>query len=324
MTPDISIIVPVYNSENTLERCVNSLVNQTYRAIEIILINDGSKDASGQICDSYLKNDDRIKVYHKKNEGVSIARNMGINKAQGYFLLFVDSDDFLSLDACEILLKNQNTLDPDCIIFGFNQLSGTIWAPQENKQYQSLNEFKEDYAYWLNTELLSSSVNKLYKKSKLVESFPPKMSFGEDLVFSLNYLSNCEKIVFISDTLYQHDNLNEASISHSFDLTRFRDVEIIQRSILDFAICRDNVNLHSKYVRDCVHLIRACLGAENMPFIVKKQVLHEWLTKSYFRTLNTNNYSMDWRNRMMVGFMKFKCTKVSYLIVNGKRMLLSR
>lgn len=320
----ISIIVPVYNSEKTIERCIMSLINQTYKEIEIILVNDGSNDRSGQICDSYSISDTRIKVYHKINEGVSIARNWGISKAQGEFLLFVDSDDFLSLDACEILLKNQNALDPDCIIFGFNQLSGTIWAPQENKQYQSLNEFKEDYAYWLNTELLSSSVNKLYKKSKLVENFPPKMSFGEDLLFSLNYLKNCEKIVFKTDTLYQHDNLNESSLSHSFDLTRFHDVEIIQQAILEFSGNKDDVNIHSKYVRDCIHFIRACLGAKHIPLAKKKQGLYEWMSHSYFRNLRLSNYSMDWRNRLMVYFTKLKCIAVSYLIVNGKRMLMCK
>ncbi len=322
--PLVSIIVPVYNSEKTIDRCVLSLINQTYKLIEIILINDGSNDRSGQICDSYSISDTRIKVYHKINEGVSIARNWGISKAQGEFLLFVDSDDFLSLEACEILLQNQILLDPDCVIFGFNQLSGTIWAPQENKHYLSLNEFKEDYAYWLNTELLSSSVNKLYKKSKLDDNFPPRMSFGEDLVFSLNYLKNCDKILFLTETLYQHDNLNESSLSHSFDLARFHDIEIIQKNILDFAINKEDVKIHSKYVRDCVRLIRACLGEKQIPLAKKKQILYEWVSHSYFRSLRLSNYMIDWRNRLMVYFMKLKCIAVSYLIVNGKRMLMCK
>lgn len=320
----ISIIVPVYNSSKTIERCIMSLINQTYKSIEIILVNDGSNDNSGQICDAYSISDTRVKVYHKKNEGVSVARNLGISKARGEFLLFVDSDDYLSLETCEILLQSQSLFDSDCIIFGFNQLSGTIWAPQGNKQYLSLNEFKEDYAYWLNTELLSSSVNKLYKKSKLVENFPPHMSFGEDLLFSLSYLKNCEKIVFKTDTLYQHDNLNESSLSHSFDFTRFHDVEICQQAILEFSGNRDDVNIYSKYVRDCIHLIRACLGAKHIPLAKKKQVLYEWMSQSCFRNLRLSNYSMDWRNRLMVWFMKLKCVAVSYLIVNGKRMLICR
>lgn len=324
MRPKISIVVPIYNSENTLARCITSLKDQTYKAVEIILINDGSKDASGLICDSYAKNDDRIKVYHQNNEGVSIARNLGISKATGDFLLFVDSDDFLSLNACEILMHHQALLDSDCIIFGFNQLSGTIWAPQSARQYMSLEDFKEDYIYWLNTELLSSSVNKLYKKSKLTDLFPPRMSFGEDLVFSLNYLKTCEKIVFLMDTLYQHDNLNESSVSHSFDFTRFRDIEIIQSRILDFVYDKDDVKIYSKYVRDCVRLVRSCLRADHITLSMKKQVLYEWYSRSYFKYLKTPNYSMDWRNRIMVFFMKINCISVSYLIVNAKRILLRR
>ena len=324
MDPKISIIVPIYNSENTIERCINSLKDQTYKAIEIILINDGSKDTSAQICDSYAKKDDRIKVYHKKNEGVSVARNLGISNAHGDFLLFVDSDDSLSLDACEILMQNQILHDSDCIIFGFNQLSGSIWTPESNKQYLSFDDFKKDYVYWLNTELLSSSVNKLYKKTKLTDLFPPRMSFGEDLVFSLSYLKTCEKIAFLTDTLYQHDNLNESSLSHSFDFTRFRDIEIIQRHILDFAYDKDDVKISSKYVRDCVRLIRSCLRADHIPFLKKKKVLYEWYSQSYFKYLKTHNYSMDWRNRIMVFFMKINCISICYLIVNAKRIILNR
>ena len=166
MIPKISIIVPVYNSETTIERCIVSLISQTYTNIEIILINDGSKDKSGQICDSYSNKDNRIKVYHKTNEGVSIARNLGIKEATGEYVLFVDSDDYLSLNACESLIYKQGLSASDCVIFGFNQLSGTIWAPQIDKLYSSLKDFKEEYIYWLNTELLSSSVNKLYKGLK--------------------------------------------------------------------------------------------------------------------------------------------------------------
>lgn len=321
MLPLISIIVPIYNSENTIQRCIISLINQTYKALEIILIDDGSSDASGQICDSYSIIDKRIKTYHKKNEGVSVARNLGISKAQGEFLLFVDSDDYLSLNACETLMQTQLSLDCDCIIFGFNQLSGTIWAPCNYKQYSSLKDFNKEYCYWLNTELLSSSVNKLYKRSKLKDAFPPDMSFGEDLVFSLSYLSTCEKIVFITDTLYQHDNMNESSISHSFDITRFRDIEKIQQCILKFADAKDDIELYSKYVRDSVRVVRMCLRDNQITFIKKKQLLYDWLSQSNFQLLNMRDYSMDWRNRLMMFFFKSRMLFVSYMVVNGKRIL---
>ena len=99
----ISIVVPIYNVEKYLEKCINSIIIQTYKNIEIILVNDGSTDSSGKICDIYLKIDKRIKVVHKKNGGLSDARNVGIENAKGKYIAFIDSDDFLDSDFIEIL-----------------------------------------------------------------------------------------------------------------------------------------------------------------------------------------------------------------------------
>lgn len=101
----VSIIVPVYNTEKYLKDCLESLVKQTYDKIEIILVDDGSTDSSGKICDKWAKIDDRIHVYHKKNEGVSRARNYGIQRAKGEKLVFIDSDDMLTLNAIECMVE---------------------------------------------------------------------------------------------------------------------------------------------------------------------------------------------------------------------------
>ena len=104
-TPKISVIVPVYNAEKSLCRCIDSILTQTYQDFELLLIDDGSKDSSGAICDSYVAKDSRIKVFHKPNGGVSSARNLGIDNAQGEWLTFVDADDYLSYDAYELIVK---------------------------------------------------------------------------------------------------------------------------------------------------------------------------------------------------------------------------
>ena len=107
----ISIVVPIYNSEKWLEKCVKSLINQTYQDIEILLINDGSKDRSLEICNEYAKKDNRIVVIDKENEGVSATRNLGIKKAQGEFIQFVDSDDYADVQMCEKLLNAIENVD---------------------------------------------------------------------------------------------------------------------------------------------------------------------------------------------------------------------
>lgn len=112
----LSIVVPVYNVQNELERCVQSLINQTYRDIEIILVDDGSTDGSGELCDSLARSDSRIIVLHKVNGGLSSARNTGLEKSQGDWLLFVDSDDYIDLDACERFMHVASTVQTDIIV----------------------------------------------------------------------------------------------------------------------------------------------------------------------------------------------------------------
>ena len=104
--PMISVIVPVYNAEKYLKECIRSILNQTIQNLELILVNDGSTDGSGYICDEYINKDNRIKVIHKENGGVSSARNMGISEATGEYFTFVDSDDYLEPNALEILYND--------------------------------------------------------------------------------------------------------------------------------------------------------------------------------------------------------------------------
>ena len=115
----ISIIVPVYNAEKYLVECLNSLVEQTYKNIEIILIDDGSIDNSAKICDEYAKKDERIKVVHQKNSGVSVARNNGLDMHTGDYVMFVDSDDWIELNTCEILINNIISNDKDILIYNY-------------------------------------------------------------------------------------------------------------------------------------------------------------------------------------------------------------
>ena len=116
----ISIIVPVYNAENTIGTCVDSLVRQSHNLLEIILVDDGSTDNSGKICDELAIKDNRIKVIHKDNEGVSVARNTGINKAAGYAITFVDADDTLDINAVSLMLNKMLNNDCDIVMCDYS------------------------------------------------------------------------------------------------------------------------------------------------------------------------------------------------------------
>lgn len=122
MDPQISIIIPVYNSGNTLNRCIDSILNQTFTDWELLLVNDGSTDRSGELCDEYASKDQRIKVFHKKNGGVSSARNTGLDNATGSWLTFVDSDDFIDTTFLDSFIKSQSC---DLYITGIQFINNT-------------------------------------------------------------------------------------------------------------------------------------------------------------------------------------------------------
>ena len=130
----LSIIVPVYNVEKYLNRCIESIVNQTYKTIEIILIDDGSSDNSSYLCDEWAKKDSRIKVVHKQNGGVSSARNQGIKVATGEYVQFVDSDDYLDVDFCKNIMSEYSD-DIDLVVSGF-----TIIDDSGNKKITKVEE----------------------------------------------------------------------------------------------------------------------------------------------------------------------------------------
>ncbi len=284
----ISIIVPLYNSQATLYGCIDSLVCQSYPNIEIILVDDGSTDNSLNICNTWAIQDDRVKVLSQPNLGVSEARNNGIRHSTGEYIMLLDSDDWYDLQTCEIMLNTLLSNDVDCVICGFNQTSGNVWAPKKNIVYRDKGSFLKDYVYWINTELLSSSVNKIYKRDKIKNLYPEDIAFGEDLIFSLAYLKNCYSVAFISNPLYQHDVFNTSSLTHSWNIKRFSDIERIQSVILEMCVDQpSDSKIYDKYLRDIAHTI-TCLFRSEISKSEKLKILRQWHTKSYFRNVNIN------------------------------------
>lgn len=211
---EISIIIPIYNSALNLERCIDSILNQSFRNFELILINDGSTDASGLICDEYKNKDERVTVIHIKNQGVSHARNLGINIAKNEWIMFVDSDDTLyykTLEKCMRYAKEEY----DLMIFGIElkKENKTIAKYLLNDKIYSLSDYleniNEDYAL-IN---FCCPVCKLYRRKIIREYnlfFNEKLSMGEDTDFNINYISKCKIIKTISDPFYTYyrDNAN--------------------------------------------------------------------------------------------------------------------
>lgn len=212
----ISIIIPIYNSEKYLRECLDSVIAQTYSDFEALLINDGSKDSSGNICDEYAAKDTRFRVFHKANGGVSSARNLGLQHAKGEWVSFVDSDDRLNEKYIEELHNSTIYDSVDLVVQGYT----AIGVEKQRKvsfgndrvsssDYEKLFEEKEIFKYGYPFSKLFK--NRIIRENKL--RFPELYSFAEDLSFFLVYLQFCDQIKF--DDLY-----NYYYISHPNSLSK--------------------------------------------------------------------------------------------------------
>lgn len=212
----ISVIVPVYNVESYLEKCIESIQNQSYKSLEIILVNDGSTDSSGDICDKYAACDKRIRVIHQKNGGISSARNTGLEVANGDYIAFVDSDDYIDFKMYEDLLNILKEYNLDIIDCGsFRDKNGMITGGCNDGQIEIYE--KDDALRLAMHDGFTSVWNKLYKRDIVISiRFPEGRKF-EDSAISYLYIANANRIGHINRSYYYY-RLNLNSITQtSFD-----------------------------------------------------------------------------------------------------------
>ena len=197
----VSIVIPVYNAEKYLRECLDSIINQTYENIEIIIINDGSKDSSLNICKEYAKEDSRIKLINQENIGVSKTRNKGIDVATGKYILFVDSDDYCELNMVEIAMKSAQK--DELFIWGYTEVHKNKVVPIKYNIEINMNNL---YKIFTST-LIGSSCNKIFSVQILRENklyFEEKIYNCEDLLFVLKYLQFIKSIKYEKHPLYHH------------------------------------------------------------------------------------------------------------------------
>lgn len=230
----ISIIIPVFNAEKYINRCIKSVVDQSYSELEIIVVNDGSIDNSLFICELLATQDRRIKVISQDNGGVSKARNTGLRLAKGEYVMFLDSDDYMLPEMCKTMLDVLHKKQADCVICGIQEPEGGLWCPQKSMDYSTLEDFKKDFIYQLNTELLSPCWNKIFKRQLITNLFNEDISFGEDLIFDLEYLSNCTRLSFITTPLVYHEKQVAGSLVTKTGFRRLMDIENIHKTIMQF------------------------------------------------------------------------------------------
>lgn len=213
----ISIIIPVYNVEEYLERCLESIINQTYKNLEIIIVDDGSTDNSGNIADMYSKKDKRIKVVHKQNEGLGLTRNAGMRIAKGKYIAFIDSDDYIELDTYEKMHEELINKNVDAVLCNFKRLT------HENKIKCNCNNLKDKTYSREEIEkyilpsicgskkvniLLGSACCNLYKKDIIEKNkiifFNERDYVSEDYIFNLMYFNNCKSVQTLEANFYTY------------------------------------------------------------------------------------------------------------------------
>lgn len=259
MKPLISIIIPIYNSEKTLHRCVDSILNQTFTDWELLLIDDGSKDKSGEICNEYATKDCRIKFFHKDNGGVSTARNIGLDNVEGEFVTFIDSDDWVNKKYLEHLVGHVED-DVDLVI-SYAEFYNDYGVRKEvypakivtDNNFESI--FIENDMHWH-----TSPWSKLYRMDVIRKNnlrFCEGMHIGEDALFLYSYILLSKKFYISSDTDYCYYETIQNSLTKRInnlfsELLSYRNInEIINRII-------ESKKIESKCVLDRLGWLIAC------------------------------------------------------------------
>ena len=227
MEPLISVIVPIYNVEKYLNRCIESIVNQTYKNLEIILVDDGSPDNCPQICDQWKEKDNRIKVIHKENGGLSDARNAGLDIAQGEYIAFVDSDDYIHVRMYETLINVLLEKDCDIVQCDFSKVTDGQHINDDPLDYK-IKEYnvKEALYSLINENPLKQVVwNKLYKKYIFDTLKFEVGKLNEDDFFTYQAFDKCKKICSINVSLYYYLVRNTSIMGEKFNIRRLDGLE---------------------------------------------------------------------------------------------------
>lgn len=286
----ISVIIPVFNAESYLNRCLDTVLAQTYQELEILLINDGSTDHSGEICDEYASKDKRVKIIHKINSGVSATRNVGLANATGEYILFVDSDDYLEPGMVESLVGKAVENNCDIVMCGYYIQTGNsaVLEKMDYLEYYGSNSEVIDKLiarfYTGENTGLNSLWNKLIRRKIYQDNcvkFNTDLKRAEDMWFVFECLKHTERLSFINEAFY-HYVQNPDSIMHILYLDQYRQWKYTRTRLLDeniqFGFDLDMPVFYANFLQNCiVHIKQLLLHKETelSMCILQDSLLHE-------------------------------------------------
>lgn len=329
MRNTVSIIIPVYNVEHYLCNTIDSVLSQTYKNIEIILVNDGSTDKSGEICDLYAERDSKVKCYHLENKGVSFARNYGMNKANGEFIMFVDSDDTIEVDTIYKVVRTLLSDDSDIALFGmkFEYIKNGICYKSVKKSIEksmvlNSNNFSDSFFDLFSHNYLSSACNKIFKR-KIVEEnnikFNPEISKFEDLLFSLELLKYCKSMSILPNPFYLYANREGISLSKKYEKGLFDKLYVVidyldkYTTFLGLEDDFSKKRINGFYV----YLVSLCISNllhENRSTNDKVNYIKKLLEKEEVAKIINSDSGSSTFNKVFVYFTKKKMYRMIYIL----------
>lgn len=318
----VSIIVPVYNAERSLKRCVESLLGQTYPNIEILLIDDGAKDGSPQICDKFAEMDNRVIVIHKENGGVSSARNIGIKRANGEYIQFVDSDDWIAQDYTEKLVAGLEMNDSELVI------GGMVFIQDKNQEVRTLKErsikekqiWEKQFGFLYKEYFLNSVWNKLFLKDKIVELFQEGISLGEDCCFVLAYLKNISQVQLISDYGYYYEMESPNSLTKQCNMQEFENAKFLYEqarlySIHTFGKFVGKEEISYIFLQDLRRLLVQINEEKSWDSKKKMIYLDQFASDSLFLHLKDEIIKLGINQKILFGLLRKKYFKLMLLMM---------
>lgn len=290
----VSIIVPVYNAEKYIERCIKSLIGQTYKNIEIILINDGSEDKSLNILRNFENIDKRITLINQENSGPSKARNLGIKKSTGDYIAFIDADDYVELNYIEKMIKQSNCFKSDMIVCNYKEVRKEGEIPSNIFTFINNGEAYDCDINCIGEVLCGRGGlvwGKLLKSSIIKENkirFDENISMCEDLLFTLEFIKNTKVVSKIDDYLYIHNKYNDESITAKYNKELFNEQIKVQRKLEQFVYGN---NFNNSYIENLLY--------ERLKGIMWFSIYKEIINNDDFK-FKLNNINQIIKNEMVV------------------------
>lgn len=321
---DISVIVPIYNAEKHLNRCLDSIINQSFSDFELILINDGSDDDSGKICEIYAKKDKRIRVVHKKNEGVSSARNLGIDIALGEYITFIDSDDWIEQDffkeSMKYIKKNKISILITGFVFENNKKSFNIFSGKNDeifsKEEAQMEFFKQDKFSW-------TVYDKFYERTIIKAfKFDKKIKIGEDMLFFWEILNSVEKIGYLPLYQYHYDISASKTMTSNFSMKWFDGIRVKRKIYREIKNSSKELSLLSKItcIVEMMMLAKKAINTSNYNTKRLVVLLQKNIRKNiYIIFLYPRSNIITFRQRLGLVYFSFPykcCRLINKILIN--------